>query len=70
MSLLPKRGSTRGGTDIIVEGENFPDSDVARCKFGLNAIVPALWLSKTALNARLLLAICLEKPVFNLVVMA
>ena len=45
VSLLPKRGSTRGGTDIIVEGENFPDSDVARCKFGLNAIVPALWLS-------------------------
>ena len=70
VSLLPKRGSTRGGTDIIVEGENFPDSDVARCKFGLNAIVPALWLSTNSIKCTSPPRDMPGKPVFNLAVMA
>ena len=47
--LSPANGPKRGGTDIVVQGRNFPRTRQLHCKFG-SILVHAVYISSTLLN--------------------
>ncbi|GFH60968.1 hypothetical protein CTEN210_17444 [Chaetoceros tenuissimus] len=48
-SIKPSNGNLKGGTRIIVQGQYFEETDQLSCRFGLNTIVDAFYISSTSL---------------------